>query len=100
MVVDHLKPVRERLAQTLPKMLSDAVDTLLAAQPAAGSDLKTAQAASKAAIANLQALMKLTEWVAAQESADARHEETRAMLATAHARLAPLLAEDEVEGDE
>jgi hypothetical protein len=101
-MTDTAKSIRETLASSLPQLVANAVDAILATAPHPDGDLKEEQAVGKVAIANLQALMKLTDWVAAQELAEARDAEriagletAQALLAEAKARVAGLEEEDE-----
>jgi hypothetical protein len=87
-MADTAKSIRETLASSLPQLVANAVDAILATAPHPDGDLKEEQAVGKVAIANLQALMKLTDWVAAQELAEARDAERLAGLETAQALLA------------
>jgi hypothetical protein len=89
---DFARSIRERLATALPTLVGNAVDAILATKPVPDGDLKEGQAVGKVAIANLQALMKLTDWVAAQELAEARDAERLAGLEAAHALLADATA--------
>ncbi len=87
-MADTAKSIRETLASSLPQLVANAVDAILATAPHPDGDLKEEQAVGKVAIANLQALMKLTDWVAAQELAEARDAQRLAGLETAQALLA------------
>jgi hypothetical protein len=91
-MTDTAKSIREKLAETLPTLVGNAVDAILATAPKPDADLKEGQALGKVAIANLQALMKLTDWVAAHELAEARDAERLAGLETAQALLAEVEA--------
>lgn len=104
-MTDTTRSIRERLAESLPTLVGNAVDAILATAPKPDADLKEGQAVGKVAIANLQALMKLTDWVAAQELAEARDAErlagletAQALLAEAEARVARSKREEEDDG--
>jgi hypothetical protein len=101
-MTDTAKSIRDKLAEALPTLVGNAVDAILATAPKKDGDLKEEQAVGKVAIANLQALMKLTDWVAEQELAEARDAErlagletARSLMAEAKARVAGLEEEDE-----
>lgn len=87
-MADTAKSIRDKLASALPQLVANAVDAILATAPHPDGDLKEEQAVGKVAIANLQALMKLTDWVAAQELAEALDAERLAGLSSAQALLA------------
>lgn len=100
MLADGLKSVRSTLARGLPAAVEQLVGRLLAHEEAGPGgdgpeDSRAFHAEGRAAVAHIQALLKLCDWVLAGDAADADDIRVREALEAARARMGRLVAEAE-----
>jgi hypothetical protein len=102
MLADGLKSVRATLARGLPAAVEQLVHRLLAHEEAGpdGDDARAFHAEGRAAVAHIQSLLKLCDWVLAGDAADAEDATVRAALEAARERMGRLVAEAERRAEE